>query len=375
MIFLFILIPIAFAFLIYKKEKTSISVGYRTFEKNNILPKYLILFGVSLLIIYGVDKLFWWQKVKDTEYLVSYVTQSKFYEAWDEEVPCRHPIKDEDGNTVGHEHSYDVDEHQEEYIDVTNTGREHYIDKYTYLVRKVLWKNEKFVELNRDFHKQDGDCYVTNYDNEITHTINIAQAHEYKNLVRQSQSIYTYGKDVDSSVVYDYPALGSIYVNDTNFPSILTTNRTKDFRIANQLLQSENSKQGFIKQIKYWVCLFPDKPVSVAFEQEKYWEGGNKNEFVTCIGYNSKTNKIDWVKPFAWDNELLKQTIKDSVSSIDSLNLIKIVKTITTNGRKQFLRKPFADFDYLDVGHVSFYELLTILLLLLTTGIIVLKAE
>jgi hypothetical protein len=90
--------------------------------------------------------------------------------------------------------------------------------------------------------------------------------------------------------------------------------------------------------------------MSVALEQENYWKGGNKNEFVVCIGLDSQQN-VTWCKPFTWCEvdeltALVRNEVAGHKGKIDTLKLAQFtVKEV----KRKWKRKEFADFDYLNI--------------------------
>jgi hypothetical protein len=351
MIYLFAIIPLLFALWLLKEKISS---------KNG-----LIILGtvtvVTILTIFIIDRIFWWNYVKDVEYLSSYVTHSKYIERWEEEVAV-YKTDSEGNRKFSH---YKGEWHDVQYIDITNCGQEIEISEKTYLARKFAWKNERFVELNRSdvYNGHDGDEYVTYHDGNIDHVVPIVCTNTYKNTVRKSGSVYKFANT--NLKVYEYPVPSSPYAYHLNCPSILGMTDTPEMIYANSYLQKMNGLYGKMKQIKFWVCLFKDVSIDYGFAQEIKWEGGNKNEVVVCLGIDGKTNEIKWCYPFMWGNEELKQALKDSLMTQKILHMPTAAKTIANNSVRLFVRKQFADFDYLNVDHVSTSEIVTILIFIM----------
>jgi hypothetical protein len=115
-----------------------------------------------------------------------------------------------------------------------------------------------------------------------------------------------------------------------------------------------------------FVLIFKNQPLQAGFDQENYWKGGNKNEFVTCIGVDDSLT-IQWAHIFSWSEvEDLKIDARDQLEHDKPLELVKYVDWLGSNIESRFKRKSFKDFDYLSVeppaGAVAFVYLLTIAL-------------
>ena len=94
-----------------------------------------------------------------------------------------------------------------------------------------------------------------------------------------------------------------------------------------------------------------DVPIEYAYAQQDYFENGNKNDFIITIGTDSKNN-ITWCYPFSWsESEKLKIDIRDYVLYLKKLDddFYTKIPDISKMIEDQYVRKQFADFDYLAV--------------------------
>ena len=71
-------------------------------------------------------------------------------------------------------------------------------------------------------------------------------------------------------------------------------------RLTEKKIKYLNATFGDKYQFRMYILVFKDKPLVISEQQKSYWQGGNKNEFVLCLGYNTKTHKVDWCNPFSW---------------------------------------------------------------------------
>jgi hypothetical protein len=119
--------------------------------------------------------------------------------------------------------------------------------------------------------------------------------------------------------------------------------------LANKELALRNAELGAKKQVRMWILVFKDRDRQSAIDQESLWKGGNKNEFTLCIGIN-KSHKVQWAYVISWTKvEKLKVDVRQFVQGQDALGLNAIVKYMSDEVEKRFIRKPFAEFSYLTV--------------------------
>ena len=99
-----------------------------------------------------------------------------------------------------------------------------------------------------------------------------------------------------------------------------------------------------------FVLIFYNKDMEIATKQRAYWCGGNKNEFIVCLGVDSISNNVQWCYPFSWqDTPILETKVKSFYNQNPKLNLTKLGEFIETNIHNSWKRKSFEDFKYLDI--------------------------
>lgn len=123
------------------------------------------------------------------------------------------------------------------------------------------------------------------------------------------------------------------------------------------------------KKVKIFTLIFYNKPIDIAFKQEQYWEGGNQNELVVCIGIND-TLGIDWVKPFSWcDNKRILVDTREDIAELKRLNIDSVYSVYMKNVPLFFHYKSFKDFNYLTfeptTGQIAFVYIMTLIVTLL----------
>jgi hypothetical protein len=106
------------------------------------------------------------------------------------------------------------------------------------------------------------------------------------------------------------------------YPTILGSNVTEK---TQEYFRKLNGKFGVNNELRLWILVFEDKPMSRAIEQENYWVKGNMNELVLCIGV--KNNEIQWSHSFSWGySHTLTAEIKNKVLNLYTYRDSVIIK-------------------------------------------------
>lgn len=346
------------------------------YKKKIVFWELILLIAPSALIILIMSFSFIKSKEQDTEYLGSYITKVTYYEDWNEKVSCRHPIyctrtypcgTSKSPRTCtssyicGYHHPFDVDYHPEYWSKSSNTGASYNISHFEYERLKRRFNNkEYFVELNRNYHTNDGDAYSTDWKiGDIMNSENLTTESSYENKVRVSHSIFKFENINDKTKklwrLYDYPKVINNYqpvVLGKSIPFIL-----------DRKIQHINSWYGSHNQFRMYILFFYNQSMEAAFKQRSYWEGGNKNEFVVCVGSDNNDN-LQWVKAFSWmDKPDLEVRVEDWFNDNKKINLSKFSNWIPSQIPQHWKRKNFKDFDYLsvEITEDELYIILTIL--------------
>jgi hypothetical protein len=327
---------------------------------------------VTYLLIFQRQNLTWWEpfvvilvpvmlialskfiiettQTQDVEYWGGWVTSATYNEPWDERVSCRHPIygTDSDGNSylIGYSHSYDVDNHPAYWMVYGSNGEEISIDPtlFDYLTKK--FGNEKKVELNHNFYSYDGEQYVTTYPNIETKLEPLTTKHTYENRTQAAETIYKQPKieeaEANKLKLYKYADVYGYY----SCPTVLAPSVPASVSVAFERL---NAQLGRSEEIRVWVMVFVDKPQSIATMQERYWQGGNKNELNICIGTDS-SGKVEWIRTFSWtEKNAIKVEIRDYLLAQKNLDLEAFCTWLKPAIISIWERKHFAEFSYLTV--------------------------
>lgn len=94
-------------------------------------------------------------------------------------------------------------------------------------------------------------------------------------------------------------------------------------------------------------------------------DGGNKNEFILCIGLDKNRN-VTWCRPFSFtEAQETKVEVRNYVQEMGRLNLSLISDFLYKELDKNFVRKKFKDFSYLTVEPKDWQVTLTFILTLI----------
>lgn len=326
------------------------------FRRKVVWWEYVVLIIPSLLFSLLIKLCMVSYNVSDTEYLGGYVTKIIYYEEWDEmvlrtktrRVPCG---RDSNGHTQYRTETYTVwerDYHPERWVYINNEDNfEHHISKELYnKIKFRLNSPAVFKDMKRNYHRIDGDAYVTIYDGSIEHLYDITWSHKYKNKVQASQSNTIFKMlDIDKEMadslgLYEYPEITDLAQNP-----ILGRNVSKE---ELQIFRYINAMKGKKNEFRTYVLFFNHDEFDKSELQKSYWQNGNKNEFIVCLGM--KGDSVAWTNSFSWC-DMPKLEVKTRSYFIDNpkLDLVKYGTWLNNNIDENWVRKEFEDFKYIDI--------------------------
>lgn len=336
---------------------TAVLLSVKTYRERTAIWEPIIPFAVVLLFI-GLFS--WWgtsSVTKDYEYWGNYVEQTRYYEAWDEYIhqtctrsyPCG---TDSNGNTEYCTETYDcsyVLYHSAYYTVVLNSGSELNVTQeyYNSLVSK-FGTGQRFVDMGRDYHYNDGDMYKTNYPDTYQAFEPWMSKHSYTNKVQASASVFNF-PDVSEEDVIEFNLFEYPEPDNAKLDAILTHGYPVP-QAAQDKFNYLNGKLGMGKQIRVWVLLFNANERSSVYMQRGYWKGGNKNEFIICLGMN-KDGTVAWYEPMGWNKEkLIEVETRDYVLSDTTLDLVAFGDFMYKQIEDNWMRTEFEEFDYLSIA-------------------------
>ena len=89
--------------------------------------------------------------------------------------------------------------------------------------------------------------------------------------------------------------------------------------------------------------------MDVVNKQRSYWEGGNKNEFVVCIGVDN-SGRFEWVDAFSWMSKpALEVEVEEFISRNEDVKLKKFADWLPSQVAAHWKRRDFQDFEYLQM--------------------------
>ena len=105
----------------------------------------------------------------------------------------------------------------------------------------------------------------------------------FENIVKVSHSAFNYPEITDDQAdtlgLFHYPDNYDYYKQK----AVLGLNSTNLAQIHTKF-EYLNGNLGRKYKVKVFTLIFKNKPIDIAFKQEAYWDGGNQNELVVCIG-------------------------------------------------------------------------------------------
>lgn len=305
-----------FLFVSFLVAALAMAVAAIFFAKKFVWWEYLVMgfspFAIAAMVFFIDQEGRKW----DTEYFTNTVVRVEYIEYWETYVSktcykdcnCK-TVKSSNGksssrkcDTCPYDCSY-CDKNPAQYWAYNERGDRAPISSVEYQRIKNKFGNEKFVELNRSIRHwgscgEDGDKYVSEWNGNLEQFEPYCTDHNYVNKVRLSN---TYGfRDLtedEMKKVKKYPQIINVYQ-----PSIVGNWPWKDDAAkATFKLDRFNGLNGKKLQIKAFIFTYYNQRSDVVDLQKIYFENGNKNEIIVCVGYDG--NGVTWVRAFSWTDE------------------------------------------------------------------------
>lgn len=306
--------------------------------------------AVSLIFI-GTFRFFVIKSITtDTEYWGGTIQKVEYFEDWNEYIhrTCYRRVRcGKSTCSIPYDCSY-VQYHPEYYQVTDNNGFSATITQSEYTNLAIKFKQQpKFVEMNRNSYTNDGDKYVFYWQGERETFEPMFTEMTYENRVQASHSVYNYPEvtedDMKKFHLFEYPE-----IKNHKMKSIIGFGGETQKK-AEEKFTWINAHLGKPKQLHTFVLIFQGGTINNGLMQERYWKGGNDNEFIICIGVDS-SHTVLWCHTFAWSEaQEPKITIRDFVLSQDKLDLCSIADFCEKELQEKFVRKDFKDFSYLTV--------------------------
>lgn len=219
-------------------------------------------------------------------------------------------------------------------------------------------------DMHRKYYTIDGDMQYYLWDNNKNTVYDFTYPHTYKNKVKVSKSIFNFEdiseKDAKKLGLYDYPEIYDRYKQDY----VLGYNSFSKNDSGRKYINYINAVYGPKYQFRTYILIFKNKDISISEKQKSYWVGGNKNEFIICVGIDSVSNKIKWSNAFSWcDTPSLEIYTEQFLSGQDSLNIYSIADFLSKKVPTLWKRKEFKDFDYIGI-ELKYWQYILILVII-----------
>lgn len=343
-------------------------IGLKYFRQMFAWWEYLIPPAASVLIILLCKFSVKTALVSDKEYWGSMVVEARYYEAWETWVTatcsytttCCCDSKGENCQTETHYYDCSYCDHNSaQWKAYDDAGNSWSISQsyYNYLQKK--WSSSpQFVELSRSIDYsggcgKDGDMYSIKWDNKIESSESAVTTHSYTNRVQASHSSFKLEdisrKEAKKLGLYDYPERYDYYKQPVILGLDSIYSGAEKGRIET-FYQYFNGYYGSRNKVKLFVCLFYDKPDAISYKQEAYWDGGNQNELVVCIGMD-KVKNLQWVRVFSWTkNKRIGVDIREDIMNTGTFQPYKVYDVIQKAIGVTDMHRSFKeDFSYLTV--------------------------
>jgi hypothetical protein len=314
----------------------------------------------------------------DYEYHGGWCVRSEYYEAWTEEYEVDVPDYCTRSDGKGGTETYQCGSHKEKrttyhpavYQIVDSNGYDVSIsyDMFQQLCQR--FGNREFKTL---FHLNqvsigDGNMYYTVWRGEEPTFLPVTTQHRYVNKIQAADQSIFHFQPLDKDDKAEYGLFDTPDIHDYVTLQYLQGDTSPEAGKAASKLEIWNAKLGREKQVSMHILVFHNQPLDAALKQEAYWMGGNKNEFIVCVGLDDK-NKVQWSHIISWtDQERLKIDVRDFARNMGQWSPLKLIDFMVPAVRKDFVRKPFAEFDYLKVETPTWGKVLALVLSILAIG-------
>lgn len=138
----------------------------------------------------------------------------------------------------------------------------------------------------------------------------------------------------------------------------------------NHALMELNADLGASKQANIIVVMVKNQSQDWYYALEEKWIGGKKNDVVLVVSVDDAM-KPQWATVMCWTtNEMFRVKLRDDVMNDPVLTKDAVIADLRTNVSQYFVRKPMADFQYLEAELTpSTTEWVITLILALLVGI------
>ena len=323
---------------------------------------YAWILGGSMAFTGLIHWLMYRHRTRTTEYLGSFIYSIRHDDAWVERQEYTERVSDGKG---GYKEVRRVRyiPHPDEYRYYTSIGNSYYFSRSEYDKIRCLWGTPCHHEQICGSHIRGGVRFYQTYNYEdllselptsnpfenqtVYRTmIPITEEHSYVNKIKNSNSIFRF-EDISRKTatelgLWDYP---DNYGYDMSPILGIDVDSATDERF-----RMFNAYYGALHEIRLFLIFFDSttQGVEIAAKQRSYWKGGNKNEFVVCLGISNGV--VEWSSAFSWmEEDVLSVKIADYFRSNPTLDLNAMLEWLQAHLNEWKRREFSKDFDYIRV--------------------------
>lgn len=326
---------------------------------------YLWLVAGGEAFVAGLHYLFHYQQTSVREYLGSLVSRLHYEEPWTELVPQTVTRRDSRGNTyttvrmrhVYHPERYYFDTSRGSTINTDGSFFRYVADRWGVVPTRVYWRNANIRGGIRYGLDAAAPAIADGEAIDDVRWVGVTESHRYSNRIRNSNSIFKYRhisrKEAQALGLYDYPA-----IQGHEAPAVLSRDVNIDFRIR-QKFNRFNGALAPLRQMRLYILVFrAESGVGMAELQRAYWQGGNKNEFVVCLGMTPE-GRVEWATAFSWaDSQELETATADWFMRNPQVDWDEFHSWFARESAG-WKRKEFSDFKYIGVN-LRLWQVLTL---------------
>ena len=276
------------------------------FEYNGKWDAYLWLFLTGEGAVALSHWLLYRAHIRCKEYLGAIVVSVWHEDEWTEIVYRTVTRTDSKGKTqtftkVEHRR------HPEKYYFYSSLGTRFTSNYSFYDYIGNLWKVPRICERRRDANIVGGSRGVQHYEfsdlssedqSNSDNWIPLTEVRHYVNKIRRSNSIFKFEeinrKRAKELGLYNYPK-----IDQSDAPCILSSGFNVP-EYADEMFRKFNAFYAPQVEMRLYILLFEaSRGIGVSKLQQAYWQGGNKNEFIICIGVG-ENGDAEWAYAFSW---------------------------------------------------------------------------
>jgi hypothetical protein len=373
LIWLFLLIPLIGSIYVFFNNRESVT-------RTEALIPFIVCFIAIAFVKLIVEK----TQVDDTEYLGANLVEARYYEYWETYVhrTCSRTVSCGKNCTtvIYYDCSY-CDENPEYWEVIDSEGNRYHVsgEYYNFLIKK--WKAKpQFVELNRSIDNtmtcgKDGDMYRIFWNKDPMTSESSTWDNTYENRIKAANSSFDFVKVTEEDKVkygiFEYPEINGI--KQTTSLGLEKAQWLGKDKIAefHQISDYLNGYLGPMKQARIYFLFFVDKPPMASNFQQAYWQGGNGNEVVVCIGLSKGSDQIKWVRPFSWStNRKIIPEIREDIMGSPKFDPQGIRRIVFKDVLQYYRRRDFKEFSYVTVDPPTWSYVLVFILTSIITVLV-----